>query len=119
MWPFWRGLPASGLAPRDTLTQSSGWQGWTRPETLLGYTYSNMPGAFGPAYGVSPPSVKFHVTQQLPTGPHPMTTDALVTSNNAESFAQAVENTEREDKQRIDDVSYPCVAVADINIVAL
>ena len=69
-----------------------------------------MPGAFGPAYGVSPPSVKFHVTQQLPTGPHPMTTDALVTSNNAISFAQAVENTEREDKQRIEDVSDPCVA---------
>jgi hypothetical protein len=66
-----------------------------------------MPGAFGPAYGVSPPSVKFHVTQQLPTGPHPMTTDALVTSNNAISFAQAVENTEREDKERIEDVSAP------------
>jgi hypothetical protein len=81
------------------------WQGRTRAE-LLGYTYSNMPGAFGPAYGVSPPSVKFHVTQQLPTGPHPMTTDALVTSNNAISFAQAVENTEREDKERIEDVSF-------------
>lgn len=70
---------------------------------MLGYSYSNMPGAFGPAYGVSPPSVKFHVTQQLPTGPHPMTTDALVTSNNAISFAQAVGNTEREDKQRLED----------------
>jgi hypothetical protein len=64
-----------------------------------------MPGAFGPAYGVSPPAVRFHVTQQLPTGPHPMTTDALVTSNNAISFASAVENTEREDKERIEDVS--------------
>jgi len=66
-----------------------------------------MPGAFGPAYGVSLPSIKFHVTQQLPTGPHPMTTDALVTSNNAISFAHAVENTEREDKQRLEDVSAP------------
>lgn len=76
---------------------------------MLGYSYSNMPGAFGPAYGVSPPSVKFHVTQQLPTGPHPMTTDALVTSNNAISFAQAVGNTEREDKQRLEDVSAPAL----------
>ena len=72
---------------------------------LLGYTYRDMPGAFGPAYGVSPPSIRFHVTQQLPTGPHPMTTDALVTSNNAISFSHAVENTEREDKERIEDVS--------------
>eukprot|EP00802_Teleaulax_amphioxeia_P019199 Tamp_19422.p1 GENE.Tamp_19422~~Tamp_19422.p1 ORF type:complete len:344 (+),score=50.09 Tamp_19422:119-1033(+) len=62
-----------------------------------------MPGAFGPAYGVAPPAVKFHITQQLPTGPHPMTTDALVTANNAISFASAVENTEREDKSRIED----------------
>ncbi len=34
-----------------------------------------------------------------------MTTDALVTSNNAISFSHAVENTEREDKERIEDVS--------------
>ena len=77
-----------------------------RISELLGYTYRDMPGAFGPAYGVSPPSIKFHVTQQLPTGPHPMTTDALVTSNNAISFSHAVENTEREDKERIEDVSF-------------
>ena len=90
---------------RGSRVTSVPWQG-SRSE-LLGYTYSNMPGAFGPAYGVSPPSIKFHVTQQLPTGPHPMTTDALVTSNNAISFAHAVENTEREDKQRLEDVSAP------------
>ncbi len=35
-----------------------------------------------------------------------MTTDALVTSNNAISFSHAVENTEREDKERIEDVSF-------------
>lgn len=66
-----------------------------------------MPGAFGPVYGAAPPSIKFHLTQELPTGPHPMTTDALVTSNNAISFAQAVENTERQDKMRLEDVSAP------------
>ena len=39
-----------------------------------------------------------------------MTTDALVTSNNAISFASAVENTEREDKERIEDVSAQRIA---------